>query len=875
MDAIFGETVTLVDRTDATVDSDASADAEPDSPAGHALAALTGAIEDAGGEVETAPYWTATDAERYLVAGTTESRVVSRLLDADPADPEAVVYEWADTGDGIALVVAGTDRRGLAYALYELAERVEARGVAALSTVEEGVETPDNEVRGVDRYIETPVEDDWLYDDGFWEYYLERLARSRFNRFVLIAGFDTAFMSPPYPFLVDVPGYPDVSLTDSGGVSQETNRERLRWIARRCREYGLDFFFGIWQQQPWTDYQGELVAGLPEGDGLADYCAAGLREVLVECPEIDGVQLRVNFESGVGDRSTAEAFWNELVDAVADAEADHGRDVSLDLRAKGLTDGMIDHALEAGFDLTVPTKFWCESTGLPYHNTRMRRGELDNIDDRNRSRRYSYDDMLEKPRQFDLLYRLWASGTNRIFLWGDPDYARRFSKAAEFGGGVGFEVVAPLSLKGGYHGLRDEGWPLFDDPDLRDYEWEDERYWAWYRLFGRLGYSREADPDAWEREFDARFGAASEAIRRGYRAASKILPLHTAAHLTDHPLLHNWAELDTGGALFAENNYNDRFGETTYDTAEPSDPGLFYAIDEFVRDDLAGERQGKYTPRQVAEWYVHLAERTRAAADAAADAGVDTSDAPDDDADDTPDSGEFRATLLDLRMLADLAEYHAHKTVAALCLRRYRETDDPAHLPDARAAAAAMRESWAALADRGDGAYHDDLVFAAGPPSADEGTWRDRLVELDADIDDLESLCAEHGVDSEAGEWPSFGGDSFGPFPHVPFRVDAPDTAPPGSDVPVSVRAGELDGAETVRLHYRRANQRDGAFRTVEMERTDRGYRAAVPGEYVDPEYDLLAYVSATDPDGDTAIAPGLFHPDHAAPYVVIETRRS
>jgi hypothetical protein len=57
-----------------------------------------------------------------------------------------------------------------------------------------------------------PTEDEWFYDDGFWRYYLERLAQCRFNRFVLVTGYNTAFMSPPYPFFVEVPGYDGIRI---------------------------------------------------------------------------------------------------------------------------------------------------------------------------------------------------------------------------------------------------------------------------------------------------------------------------------------------------------------------------------------------------------------------------------------------------------------------------------------------------------------------------------------------------------------------------------------------------------------------------------------------------------------------------------------
>jgi len=894
-------TVTVVDRT--TVDTDS------ETPVGFGTDELFDAVEAAGGDVERVDYWTETDAAEYLVVGTTEDQVVERLL-ADAGDagdgtvdgadgtvdgidetadaldePEAVVYRTAVTDSGTAQVVAGSDDRGLMYALLELADRVEADGLAALDEIDDAVETPDNEVRGVDRFLMGPMEDEWFYDEDFWHYYLARLARCRFNRFVLTTGHDTAFMSPPYPFFVEVPGYSDVRVTDRIETSREDHLALLRRIGELCHAYGLEFVFSTWQQRPRSANrdmkddgvdQGLLVEGLPfdDDEAFTEYCTRGLEEVLVAAPEIDAVQLRVNFESGVGDRSTAEQFWRELTTAPASAGERRGDDVDLDIRAKGCTDNMIQWAQETGVDLTISTKYWCESTGLPYHNTQMRRGELANLDDMNRARRYSYSDMLEKPRFFDVLYRLWVVGTNRIFLSGDPDFARRFSANASFGDGKGFEILSPLGLKGGHYEIQ-EAWPLFDDPDLRDYEWEDERYWAWYLTFGRLGYSTETDADVWERAFAARFGAAASAVEDAYAAASKVLPLLTAAHLTQHPTLHNWAELDTGGALFVEHNYNPRFTDVTYASAEPSDPAMFDRIDEFVEGYLDGEHPSTYTPIQVARWYDHLAETARAAIEDAETALAEESGGEVA----VEETAEFRGTALDVRMLADLAEYHAEKTRAATALACYEADGDLTDLRDAYAYMRSAVDSWTALADRGGEAYHDDMLFAMGPPSADEGTWADRIdVEMDPDLEKLATLLDDEGAEPPSeptgeGRVAELSTGETATLPTTTGEVVVPIEHAAGESLDVVFEPGPLSGLADVTLHYRHTNQLEGAFETVPMESTDSGYHATVPDEYVTPEWDLLVYVTAVDQSGNGVVAPGLFHPSAEAPYHTVTIR--
>ena len=44
------------------------------------------------------------------------------------------------------------------------------------------------------------------------------------------------------------------------------------------------------------------------------------------------------------------------------------------------------------------------------------------------------------------------------------------------------------------------------NPAYRYYDYEFERYWHFYRLWGRLTYNPETPADVWEHEFSARFG---------------------------------------------------------------------------------------------------------------------------------------------------------------------------------------------------------------------------------------------------------------------------------------------------------------------------------------------------------------------------------
>jgi len=827
-----------------------------DSPARYGAEVLSNSLEAKGARLQKMHYWAGSSEGISLVIGTTHDRLIQKLLEENrvqvPCMPESVIYWWCRTENGKVLVAAGTDDRGLQYALLELAQRVEHGGLDALSGTGNLIESPDNQIRSVSRFVMSSRDDGWFYSEEFWHYYMRRLVSCRFNRFVLILGFDTPYFSPPYPFFVDVPGYPEVKAIGLTQDMRQRNLAMLRKIGQICRSYGVEYNLATWQQTLWNDNQKPMVTGLvKDEDAFGDYCAVGLKALLNACPEIDVLQLRVNHEAGVGTQETNVAFWKKMIAATAQAD----RKVKLDLRAKGLTDDMIRYAQEQGLELAVPTKYWCEHIALPYHISKMRTEELERLSNFNHSRRYSYADMLRKPRFYDIIYRLWNYGSNTIFLWGDPDYVRRFSASMQYGGAVGYEVTAPLSLKGGQASYEGEDWPIYKDRSLIHYRWEDERYWAYYLFFGRLGYSEQTDEEVWTREFSTHFGQAAPAVEKAYRSASKILPLITTFHMPIHPSLSYWIEMSTGAALFGQHNYNQYFKEITYQDSEPSDSGLFYGISEYVRDLLGHKVKGRYTPPQVSRWLTGMAEEVQKAV-AEAEEALDLSN-----------PAEFTATKTDMLMLADLALYHANKTRAALSLSLYERTNKDADLLNAYHYAVLAGEYWQALSDKG-GVYQDDLNFGVGGVSR-RYHWRDRLPEIGRDIAKLKEMLVEKGLEPVCGS-EEYSERSSG---MISYRSSVPAECRAGEDLVLNVELGEITRlAGGLTMHYRHMNQLEGYFKTAEMRKTDKGYCGVIPGEYITPEWDLMVYFSCTDQNGDVHILPGVYHSAYPAPYHVIKT---
>jgi hypothetical protein len=838
-------------------------------PVENALGELEEQLKARGMGLPVRRFWDEADGDTLpLIVGDAGESLVNRIAAENrlslPSAAETVAIHSCRIGkERDAILVSGGDGTGLMYGLYELADRIRCTGLEALRGPIHVEEAPVNPVRGVDRYIMNHLDEEWFHSAAFWDSFLKKLARNRFNRFTLITGFDTSYLTPPYPFFVEVPGFETVRVRGLSPEKRNQNLEALGEIARQCGEKGILFSFASWQQRPWTGNQESLTENIPEDDaGFTRYCAGGIRALLEACPGIGAVQFRVNMEAGItasgtGGTNTHESFWNAVIDAVAGA----GRPVRLDLRAKGVTDAMIAHGLASGLDVSVPTKYWCEHAALPYHISKLRAEESRHLENMNSSRRYSYGDMLKKPRWYDMIYRLWNYGSINLFLWADPDYCCRFSKSMDMGGGAGFEINSPLSLKGGMEAYARTPWKIHRDPALADYRWEDERYWAYYLVFGRYGYSFHTRRDVITREFTARFGSRGPDLLAVYESAGKVMPLITTIHFPVHPSLHYWPELYPGAALFAKNNYDAYYRGVHYAAALPGDEELFYGIADYVEDQLAETPKAKYSPLLLRDRLHDLALEIRS--------GLVRGGCSQDS------RGEELALWVDFTMIALIADFHAWKSAAAYYLYLYQKRSGTDRLIAAHGAMVQARRIWAELSEIGSRYYHQDLQFNAGTGTARHKNWQERLEkEIDPDLEDLETLLKEAGEQPETlrGKAPGAYYHLLSPSP-LELSAQVPEVWDTGRDLPISARAEGDEAPRGVFLNYRHTDHTEGEYRHIPMDLHGGEYRGLIPGAYFTQDYDVIVYLSALDAEGRAVIYPGIYHRDYPAPYFVVKVR--
>ena len=730
--------VTLVaDPTDPVANSE---------PGRWAAGELRSAMQDRGLDVRQAASVTSAPGGLVIVlagmgAPATTALAAGRAL---PEGPEAMLLMPGMLDDRAVLLAAGSDALGLVYAATELAERVRSAPAAA-EGLELGAaiaERPANRVRSVARFVTNEVEDrGWLHDRQFWHGYLTMLASHRFNGFSLTLGIQYDYPQEvsdvyfyfAYPFLLKVPGY-DVVAAALPDDERDRNLETLRFVAQQTARRGLRFRLGIWTHayafdSPRVNYR---ITGMTAANHAA-YCRDGLAMLLREVPDIAALTFRLHGESGI--REGDLDFWRTVFAAIPTAK----RPIALDLHPKGIDERSIALARETGMPISISPKYMGEHMGLPYHQAAIRqkdmppsggavRGAQFALSEGSRSyTRYSYGDFMREGRDYDVVFRLWP-GTQRLLLWGDPQFAAGFARHAGFCGAGGLEICEPLSFRGRKGSGRPGNRTAYADTGLAPrYDWQKAE--VTYRLFGRLLYRPDAPASVWQRSARAEFGDAAGPIERALASASRILPLMTTAHAMAAANNFYWPEIYTNMPIVqvdAGQPFSDTVAPQRFGTVEPFDPQIFQNIETYARSLLAGQPDHRVAPAEVAAWLDGFAaDAEQALADAVAL---------------RPKGAAYQRAAADVAIQAALGRFFAHKLRAGVLWEIHTLSDDAAAAAAALYSYQQARAAWVEAAQAGQ-VYVADITFGSEPWL--RGHWSDRLSAIDADIKQMARLAAD------------------------------------------------------------------------------------------------------------------------------------
>ena len=763
------------------------------------------------------------------------------------------------------VTAGGADPRGAMYALLEVADRARHGAELAPQPVSE---SPLNPVRSVSRMFVSDVEDKpWFNDREMWPQYLSMLATQRFNRFslALSIGYDflrevtDAYFLFPYPFLLSVPGF-NVRATNVTDAERDRNLETLKFISEQTVARGLDFQLGLWMHgYQWINSPkaNHVIEGLtPETH--APYCRAALTALLKACPAISGVTFRIHGESGVAEGSYP--FWREVFAGVRDS----GRRLGIDMHSKGIDQGMIDVALATGLPVTVSPKFWAEHEGMPYHQADIRDQEVPHgktatglmaLSTGSRSfTRYGVADLLREDRRYGVVHRIWP-GTQRMLLWGDPVWTAAYSRAFTFCGSKGVEVFEPLSFKGRRGSGIAGGRCGYADARLKPH-WDWEKFLYTYRVWGRSLYNPQTDPDGWQRMLRKQFGAAADAAEGALANSSRILPIVTTTHLPSAANNNYWPEMYTNQPIVdpRKNHYSDTPSPKVFGNVSPLDPQLFSRINDFADDLLKGERNGKYSPVEVAQW---LEERSQAAKALLSQAATAAGAKP---------SAAFQRLAIDVDLEASTGAFFATKFRAAVLYRIHERTGDRRALEEALRAYRSARAVWAKMADSTKGVYVADLTVGELPWL--RGNWSDRLPAIDDDIADMEKrLESAKPSDDPAVAMAVL--RALGASDRLEIRVNHQPVERFQPKKRVELEFTTLTALAAARLHYRHVDQAE-RWQSLDLAGAGTKYSGAIPAEYTDTQFPLQYYFELKTAPDKACLHPG-FQPNLAnQPYFVV-----
>ena len=755
-------------------------------------------------------------------------------------------------------VVSGFDDRGLMYALLDVATQIgwSTNSRNPLSEVKEITEKPDISERALSVYtMNRAYWESRFYDERYWAKYLDMLAENRYNMFTIIFGYEASgFMAPVYPYFFDVEGFPAVKIPGMSSQEQKRNLDALNRLIQMAHDRGIGFTAGIWDHifrggvqeatNPGAAPSNVKVSGL-DGDNLIAYTKTALMKFIKVFPGVDVIQFRMHDESGLK-QGEQEGFWSNIFQSIKE----NAPNVRFVLRAKGLPDAIIQRAVDAGVNFSIGTKYWMEQMGLPYHPTHIPKQNQ-------QERRHSYADLLRYPQQYKMYWRLWNGGTNRILLWGDPEYARRFVESTHIYESIGYDVNEPLATKMASESHNAKPFELMN-PLYRYYTWEFERYWHFYQVFGRLGYNSQASPDIWQKEFEIRFGKkAAPFVELALHKASKILPRIIAScyPYSYFPTTRGWAEKQRLGDL------------PQYAKGERSDPQQFASFEEEAQLLTEKGESAKILPSVNSRWFEQIA------------LDINTLVEKSEKSIGSYQNKEFNSTITDLKILANLASYHSRRIPAAVSYCLFLQTKDASALDATISYEQKAIDAWKQIVAAAGDVYADNLLMGLQNGGNDgvrtdlTGHWKTELVALEKGLDGLKnqrnSLGAAGGEKPAIAYKPASSGDYASLFQVVHQHILS---APVGKPLTISARISNPSGIKWIRLRYRAVNQRDDFQILPMVEAGEKGvYQAIVPSDQINSKWDFMYFIEMMDTNGRGAIYPDL---SKETPYVVVKFDR-
>ncbi len=590
---------------------------------------------------------------------------------------------------GKTIQVIGTDAAGVMYGGLELAEQVKISGLEGVTEI---TRNPYMEMRGtkfnIPLDVRTPSYSDvcdaaqqnipemWSFD--FWKEYIDNLARYRYNYISL-------WSLHPFPSLVRVPDYPDVALDDvqrstvdfqefyslngigfdapeileNIEVIKEISMEEKMDFWKKVMAYGksrnIDFYVVTWNI---------FVNGTGGKYGITDdinnkttrdYFRKSIKQMFVAYPDLAGIGLTTGENmhgSGFEEKETwaFETYAQGMLDAAAEMpdrkftfiHRQHmtgAKDISRKFRT------LIEHPnIEFIFSFKYAKAHVFSATEQAFHD--------------------------EFVKDIEGMKTIWTlrNDDSYQYRWGAPDFVREFIR------NIPYEVS-----RGFYYGSDQWIWgrEFLSREAENPRQIEIVKHWYHWMLWGRLGYDPGLGNERFVQILQDRFPEAdAEKLFAAWQEASMVYPTTTGFH---------WGSLDFQWYIEACKSHPNFSGNETgfhdvnrFISLPPHPKSGFQSIPDYVKMTLEGGSSDLFTPFEVSE---KLHDHSGKALEI-----LKTLDAGG--------NKELKETLHDIRTVALLGKYYAHKIAGSTNFALFQESNEKSYQEEAVEQLTQAQEYW-------------------------------------------------------------------------------------------------------------------------------------------------------------------------------------
>jgi hypothetical protein len=309
-----------------------------------------------------------------------------------------------------------------------------------------------------------------------------------------------------------------------------------------------------------------------------------------------------------------------------------------------------------------------------------------------------------------------------------------------------------------------------------------------------------------------------------------------------------------------ENPFFDTPSPKVFGNVSPMDPQLFLGINDFAGELLKGERSGKYSPIEYAQWiedFADAADRNLTLAEAKSKGKL---------------RPEFRRMAFDVAIVVGLGRFFGTKFRSGVLYAIFEQSGDRTALELSLNTYQKARSFWVELANIARNVYKPDITI--GENDVIRGHWLDRLPAIDEDINIMtkkleqtqsSAVIQQDNVRLAIQEAMGRPKRDFTVCHHM-----QPEHFKPGEpfDLDLSIEKATT----SARLYYRHVNHAE-RYEAVEMQRTGNTFRATIPADYTNSLYPLQYYFELKEKPEKAWLYPGLKSDLSNQPYFVVHKK--